>query len=455
MGGQYTGQAANTPTTFSAEAWLVDITNAVVIGDTGAVPGTGGYLTNNVGTTNWDGGALTMQSASSSALAGGNESISGVSLQNFQLTYYDRHSSTEAVITLSASSILVTAKATYTATGAVVSASSQITGLSVAIVGGDGSLTTTPITVTGVPNQKVTFSGFTLVINQQTSSTSGNTGNITFSALQVMTTDCNCVDAVIGSVKAGIVGGSCPPAADQLQNYFSPTPVSKGCSVWFNCGVNVQGVGSSPCTLVCNNASVSFWANGLPVTLAVPSSCVRYSSSATTSTTCYDTNINYWVTTVPLNYNGGNVFCGGYPYTPPSGLPGGVSGVTYACNYCANSGGSVTVNWQWTAAAFTSFQGDLNSCGVKPIDASTGCQWQNNDYCGTPENCKSYVTGGACGYGSGWGNWSGYYCSPNAVTCCSAGQTLSEHETTPVTTITRPVAPKPVRRASGKSLDEL
>jgi hypothetical protein len=446
--------ASNTPTTFSAEAILVDITNVVTIGDTGAIPTTGGYLTNNVGTTNWDSGALSMQAASSSALGGGNESIAGVSLQNFQLTYYDRHSSTEAVVTISASSIQAMATASYTATGAVVTASSQITGLSVSIVGPDGSLVTTPITVTGAPNQKITYSGFTLVINQQTSSTSGSTGNITFSALQIITLDCNCVDAVIGSVKAGIVGGSCPPAADQLQNNFNQTAISKGCTVWFNCGVNIEGVGSSPCTLVCNNASISFWANGLPVTVPVPSSCVNYSSTATTSTSCYDTNINYWVTTVPLNYNGGNVFCSGCPYTPASSIPGGVSGVTYSCNYCANSASSVTVNWQWTAAAFTSFQGDLNACGVKPIDASSGCQWQNSDSCGTPENCKTYVTSGACGNGNGWGNWSGYYSNQDSVQCCSAGLVESEHKTPPEEPVSRPDEPRPARPVHGKSLEE-
>ena len=69
---------------------------------------------------------------------------------------------------------------------------------------------------------------------------------------------------------------------------------------------------------------------------------------------------------------------------------------------------SVTATWQWSAAVYTSFTTDYNAVGVKAAEGPT-CQYANADHVGTPENYKSFVTGGARGGGGSnfTGSWSG------------------------------------------------
>ncbi len=59
----------------------------------------------------------------------------------------------------------------------------------------------------------------------------------------------------------------------------------------------------------------------------------------------------------------------------------------------------LTVNWQWGAAVYTSFDTDYNALGVKPVDDNTASGYKNSDHAGTPENFKPFVTGGASGGG--------------------------------------------------------
>jgi hypothetical protein len=68
---------------------------------------------------------------------------------------------------------------------------------------------------------------------------------------------------------------------------------------------------------------------------------------------------------------------------------------------------SFQIQWQWAAAAYSSF-GALstantnalyNALGIKPIDASAGSLYLNNDHAGTPENFEANVIAGATGNG--------------------------------------------------------
>ena len=59
----------------------------------------------------------------------------------------------------------------------------------------------------------------------------------------------------------------------------------------------------------------------------------------------------------------------------------------------------VSVNWQWAAAAYSSFGTDYNALNVKPVDDNHLSQYQNSDHAGTPEAFKNDVIGGARGGG--------------------------------------------------------
>lgn len=59
-----------------------------------------------------------------------------------------------------------------------------------------------------------------------------------------------------------------------------------------------------------------------------------------------------------------------------------------------STSGKVKVNWQWAAAVYTTFDANPTNLGVKPVDANVQNPYLNSDHAGTPENFKSFVTGG-------------------------------------------------------------
>jgi hypothetical protein len=64
---------------------------------------------------------------------------------------------------------------------------------------------------------------------------------------------------------------------------------------------------------------------------------------------------------------------------------------------------------------YTQFTTDLNGIGVKPIDGGQMNPYNNSDHAGTPENFKSFVTGGA--RGGGGSNFTGSYSGTASVVC--------------------------------------
>jgi len=91
---------------------------------------------------------------------------------------------------------------------------------------------------------------------------------------------------------------------------------------------------------------------------------------------------------------------------PAGGLSGGIKNVAFTATFSSFATG-LTVNWQWGAAVYTSFDTDYNDLGVKPVDDNKASKYQNSDHAGTPENFKSFVTGGAAG--GGGSNYTGSY----------------------------------------------
>ncbi|HEY9152283.1 MAG TPA: hypothetical protein VIN60_05305, partial [Anaerolineales bacterium] len=146
--------------------------------------------------------------------------------------------------------------------------------------------------------------------------------------------------------------------------------------------------------------------------LPVPDTLITISPTATQAATTFNTQMNRWETTVPTSYTG-NIFLGGLAFqVPAGGLPGGINPVTWSGQFTSDTAG-VSLNWQWAAAVYTQFNADLNQVGVKPIDGDKLNSYTNSDHAGTPENYKSYVTGGA--RGGGGSNWTGGYSGTASV----------------------------------------
>jgi len=176
--------------------------------------------------------------------------------------------------------------------------------------------------------------------------------------------------------------------------------------------MKVSGVPSTGATITVSGATVQFTANNTAYSLPVPDAVITFSSSASSSTTTFDAVHNQWNTTLPVSYSG-NVFLAGLSEYLSTALPGGINPVNWTATFYTDKSG-VSLQWQWAAAVYTSFSANYSSLGVKPIDATSGSAYLNSDHAGTPENYKSYVTGGA--RGGGGSNWTGSYSGTASVT---------------------------------------
>jgi hypothetical protein len=117
------------------------------------------------------------------------------------------------------------------------------------------------------------------------------------------------------------------------------------------------------------------------------------------------------VTTVPAGF-GDDTFLSGLAYQVPNpGLSGETSPVIWSI--AVSGSASFSIQWQWGAAVYSSFSGDYNALGVKPLNSPTLDGYQNGDPAGTPENFKSQVVSGATG--NGGTNWTGNLSTAGAV----------------------------------------
>jgi hypothetical protein len=191
--------------------------------------------------------------------------------------------------------------------------------------------------------------------------------------------------------------GCMPPCpSNTISSNFNGTAIPGGDYIWFNSVFKPSGVSSSGGTVLLTNSSITFSANGVDYTLAVPDAQITFSPSATAGTTTFSGG--EWTTTVPLGFSD-NVFFSGLAFPVPSaGLPGGINPVTWRADITLTSISSV--QWQWGAAVYTTFSTAYNSLGVKPLHSTSLDSYNNGDQAGTPENFKSYTTGGARGGGA-------------------------------------------------------
>lgn len=219
---------------------------------------------------------------------------------------------------------------------------------------------------------------------------------------------------------APVLAASCGVStSSSATSNFNGTSISSGNYVWFNSVLTLTGTipsSSTTFTVFFTSQTITVTpTSGPAITLTPPNAEVIYSPTASTATTAFTGG--EWVTTVPWSSQGtGNQFLSGYAYLVPATPQLSGSSVSWTGTFSAtlSSGtGSYNLNWQYGGAVYTSFSTNYNSLGVKPIDANTGSAYLNSDHAGTPENYKSFVTGGA--QGGGGSNYTGSYSSTGSA----------------------------------------
>jgi SdrD B-like domain len=198
------------------------------------------------------------------------------------------------------------------------------------------------------------------------------------------------------------------PTVSSIVSNFNGTAMAAGSTLWFNSVFKVSGLGPQGATLFVSHGSVLSSAFGA----ATPDAVITFSPTATSAATTFDAGSNTWFTTVPMGL-GGNTFMAGFALPLPNGLPGGLNPVTWTADFATDTPGA-SVNWQWSTAVYRSFSTDYSALGVKPVDSNSASQYHNSDHAGTPENFKSFVTGGA--RGGGGSNFTGSYSATGHVT---------------------------------------
>jgi len=209
-----------------------------------------------------------------------------------------------------------------------------------------------------------------------------------------------------------------------ISGNFNGTAIAEGDYVWFTSVFTVKGMGSNPVTVFVSHASITFTANNQNYTIEVPNSVVHFSSATTLATTNFGALMPHflgtgWKTGLPSSGLAGNDLAAAVTFAVPSGgLPGGIQNVVWTAEFSSFATG-LTVNWQWAAAAYTTFDTDYNALGVKPVDDNKASKYQNSDHAGTPENFKDFVTGGATG--GGGSNFTGSYSGTGSCALTSDG----------------------------------
>jgi hypothetical protein len=201
-----------------------------------------------------------------------------------------------------------------------------------------------------------------------------------------------------------------------IQSNFNGTPIAAGSTIWFTSVLKPSGLSTTqPVTLTFTNQQISFTnpSTHVAYSLAVPDATLTFSPTTTVATTTFSGGT--WNTSLPSTGLSGNDFLSGFAFTVPSGgLPGGINPVTWS-GQMQTTGAKVTVQWQWTAAVYSSFSSDYNALGVKPVDDNHASTYKNSDHAGTPEyfTIPGILPGGA--RGGGGSNWTGSYSGTQAV----------------------------------------
>jgi RHS repeat-associated protein/uncharacterized repeat protein (TIGR01451 family) len=184
-------------------------------------------------------------------------------------------------------------------------------------------------------------------------------------------------------------------------------PIPGSDFIWFNAIVKAGSLGPSAVRVFLRAATIQFSTAESSYTIPIPDALITFSPNTNSASTLYDPNKNEWITTVPSTGISGNTFLSGVTFPVPStGLPGGITSLTWTGTFYSDTAG-ISINWQWAAAVYSSFGNDYRTLGVKPVDDPDASEYKNSDPAATPENYKAVVVPGATG--SGGSNYTGSY----------------------------------------------
>jgi len=198
---------------------------------------------------------------------------------------------------------------------------------------------------------------------------------------------------------------------DSISSGFNSSSLSAGTYIWFHIEIGgIQGAPNTPFHVGLANSSIRFSDGSTNYNLPVPNADILFSATATSESYSYSPTTGYQII-IPLSSISNEMFVDGVPFlVPAGGLPGGVSPVEWIGTFTSDVSG-LSLDWQWSAAAYTSFSADPNDLGIQVIH--TG-----GVHSGVPNNYTSYVTSGA--RSSGGSNYSGSNSSTNHPTTCQA-----------------------------------
>jgi uncharacterized repeat protein (TIGR01451 family) len=178
--------------------------------------------------------------------------------------------------------------------------------------------------------------------------------------------------------------------------------------VWCNAHLNCNP--GKPCTVYCQNASITLNCNdGKSYTFPVPDCQVNFTPNCSSGSCSFDGTT--WQTTLPCAGDNQILLSGcGIPWQ--SDFANCHSVCWTGAFSCSTPG--INCNWQWSAACYNTSLGNCGQVNVKPC-LNTQCGYNNGDQAGTPENYKNYCQGGACG--GGGANYTGSWSGTGSFTC--------------------------------------
>jgi hypothetical protein len=215
-------------------------------------------------------------------------------------------------------------------------------------------------------------------------------------------------------------------AISSIESNFNGTSIAGGDTIWFSSVfAPPSGTVTTPFTIFLKNSTVHITGQGFDQTLNAPNAAITFDPSASQAVTSFNAATNTWNTTLPTSHLSGNALLDGFGFqVPAGGLPGGINSVTWTADFSATK--PLSLNWQWGAAVYTRFSADNLALGLKPVDDGSVSIYKISDHAGTPENFKSFVTGGA--RGGGGSNFTGSYSATGSVDVSVSGSVVTTPE---------------------------
>jgi hypothetical protein len=191
-------------------------------------------------------------------------------------------------------------------------------------------------------------------------------------------------------------------ATSSIASNFNGTSIPLNNWLWFNSHVaSLPAVGQTYHIYVVN-ASVTIQDGANSHVIAIPDATLTFAPLAPEPVFA-GSSTGTWATTygervyLDLLATGNNPFISGVGYKWDQAFdPAGANPVTWRADFFTDSALAAAqgISWQWSAAVYTNFSGDISQVSVTALDGAAGFSQS-----GTPANFSPFVTGGARGGG--------------------------------------------------------